>query len=138
MTWGLLYHSSLKIHLSHKLGSFHKEVSKFSHSEQIWGLQFIHWAFLRVTHLGNAVQELSTKYQGQISSNMKRSNMKCSYPNLWKSEKELLWNMYWGLHCHQMLSGKSKNYAISLLYNITQIWQLLSVSTSNIIHLAVI
>ena len=63
------------------------------------------------------------------------SNVKFSYPNLWKSEKKC---MYWGLHCHQVLSGKSKNYALSLLYNITQIWQLLSVSTRKTICLAVI
>ena len=88
-------------------------IFKFSQSRQIWGLQSIHWAFLKVTHFGNAVQEFSTKYQWKISS-----DMKFSYPNLWKSEKKLLWSMYWGLHCHQMLSGQSKNYAVSPLCNI--------------------
>ena len=108
-------------------------IFKFSHSEKIWGLQSIYWAFLKVTHFGNVVQQSNTKYQRKISS-----NMKFSYPNLWKSEKKkLLWSMYWELHCHQMLSGKSKNYAVSLLCNITRIW-LLSVSTRNIIHLAAI
>ena len=58
---------------------------KFSHSEQIWWLQSIYWAFLRVTHFGKAVQELSTKYQWKISS-----NAKFRYPNLWKSEKNYL------------------------------------------------
>ena len=58
-------------------------------------------------------------------------------PKFVKKWKKLLWSMYWGLHSHQMLSGKSKNYAISLLCNITQIWCFLSVSTRNI-HLAVI
>ena len=108
-------------------------IFKFSHSEQIWREQSIYWTFLRVTHFGNAVQELSSKYQWKISS-----NMKLNYPNLWKSEKKLLWNMYWGLHCHQMFSDKSKHYAVSLLCNIIQLWQLLSVSTSKIIHSAVI
>ena len=60
-------------------------IFKFSHSKQIWGWQSIYWAFLRVTHFGNAVEELSTKYQWKISS-----NMKFSYLNLWKSEKKYI------------------------------------------------
>ena len=102
-------------------------IFKFSHREQIWGWQSIYWTFLRVKHFGNAVEELSTKYQWKLSS-----NMNFSHPNLWKNEKIST------KFCHQMLSGNSKNYAVSLLCNITQIWQLLSVSARNIIHLAVI
>ena len=59
-------------------------IFKFSHSKQIWGWQPIYWAFLRVTHFGNAVEELSTKCQLKISS-----DMKLSYPTLWKSEKKI-------------------------------------------------
>ena len=57
-------------------------IFKFSHIEQIWGLLSIYWAFLRVMGFGNAVHELSTIYQGKVSS-----DMKLTYPNLWKSEK---------------------------------------------------
>ena len=101
---------------------------KFSQSKQIWGLQSIYWAFLRLHILEMLCKNwVPSIYQWKISS-----NMKFSYTNLWKSEKKLLWSKYWGLHCQRMLSNKSKINAVSLLCNITQIWQLLSVSMRNI------
>ena len=57
---------------------------------------------------------------------------------MWKSEKN-----YFGAYSEGYIATrcgvvKVKIYAISLLCNITQIWQLLSVSMRNMIHLAVI
>ena len=139
LTWGLLYHSSLKIYWSHKLGSFPyrsfaglSTIFKFSHSKQIWGLQSIYWAFLKVTHL-----EMVCKNWIPSSSE--------NWVQIWSLATQICEKVKknyfgacteWGLHCHRMLSGKSRNYAVSLMCNITQIWQLLSVNTRNIIHLA--
>ena len=137
------YHSSLKIHWSHKLGSFYTEILQDLHrysnvltvsKSDFWGLQSIYWAFLRVTHFENAVQESSTiSMKNKVKYMWSLATYICE-----KLKKKLLWSMHWRLHYHRMLSGKSKSYAISLLCNITQIWHLLSVSTRNIIHLAVI
>ena len=112
-------------------------IFKCSYSDQIW--------CLRVTvHLlsfseGYMFWKCCTRIEYEVS-------MKNKLKYIWslatyiceKLKKKLLWSMHWRLHYHWMLSDKSKNYAISLLCNITQIWHLLSVSARNIIYLAVI
>ena len=125
------YHSSLKIHLNHKLGSFRTEVlqdlqqysnfltaNKFEgyspFIELFWGLHTFWKSCARI------------EYQVSMKNKFK---CKLQLPNFVKKWKKLLWSMYWGLYCYRMLSSKSKNYAVSLLCNITQRWQLISVST---------
>ena len=142
MTWGLLYDSSLKIHWSQKLGSFCTEVLQYLQRysnfltwsksegyspfiELLWGLHKLEMLCKNWVPSINEKHVQIWRLDTQICEKVKKTKTK-------------LWSMYWGLHCHQMLGGKSKNYAVSLLCNITEIWQLLSVSTRNIIHLAVI
>ena len=108
-------------------------IFKFSHSEQIWGLQSIYWAFLRVAHFGNAVQILSAKYQWKISS-----HMKFSCPNLLKSKKNCFGGCTEGYIALTFWVVKVKVILYHCCVVLLRFCNFFLSNTRNIIHFAVI
>ena len=138
MTWGLLYHSSLKTHWIHKLGSFRTEIlqdlqrySNFLTASKSEGYSPFNDLFWRL-HI------LEIMYKNWVPSINEKWVQICSLTNqicekVKKNYFEGCNKGYIATKCREV----KKSYAISLLCNITQVWQLLSVWSKHI-HLAVI